>query len=94
MRWITGDAGQSLAGAGSDCASRVTTTVNVTVYREGETELLHFDLVRRSIKVESVYYEMKENNIGYLRITKFSDNTARDLRKGIEELTQKVRSAS
>lgn len=64
------------------------TTVNVTMYREGEPELLHFDLVRKNIKVPSVYSQMMDDKIGYLRITKFSDNTARDMRKALEEFKQ------
>ncbi|MBX7247188.1 MAG: S41 family peptidase [Candidatus Sumerlaeaceae bacterium] len=65
------------------------TTVKITVYREGEPDLLHFELVRKSIKVESIYSHMLDNQIGYARITKFSDNTARDLRKAVEEFKAK-----
>jgi len=60
------------------------TSVNVTIYRDGESELLHFTLVRKSIKIESIYSKMLDNEIGYARVTKFSDNTARDLRKAVE----------
>lgn len=66
------------------------TTVNISVYREGESELLHFTLVRKNIRVESVnstFFE--EDKIGYARLQKFSDNTSRDLRKVIEEFEQK-----
>lgn len=65
------------------------TTVNITVYREGETEMLHFTLVRKNIKVESIYSRMLEHNIGYARIARFSDNTARDLRRAIEGFKEK-----
>jgi carboxyl-terminal processing protease len=65
------------------------TTVDITVYREGESDPLHFTLVRKSIKVDSVYYRMVDKEIGYARISKFSDNTARDLRKALEEFKEK-----
>lgn len=67
------------------------TTVDVTIYREGEPEPLHFTLARQNVKIESVYSKMLEEypEIGYARITKFSDNTSRDLRKAIEEFKQK-----
>lgn len=66
------------------------TTVNITVYREGESDLLHFMLTRKNVKVESVYYQMIENTpIGYARITKFSDNTGRDLRKAVDYFKEK-----
>ncbi len=62
------------------------TTVDVTIYREGETSPLHFTLARQNVKIESVYSEMLEDHpIGYARITKFSDNTSRDLREAIEK---------
>ncbi|MCX7717450.1 MAG: S41 family peptidase [Candidatus Sumerlaeaceae bacterium] len=65
------------------------TTVKIGVYREGEPEVLHFELVRGNIRIESVYHKMLDNNIGYIRIAKFSDNTTRDLRKAIEDCQQK-----
>lgn len=66
-------------------------TVDVTIYREGETSPLHFTLTRQNVKIESVYGKMLEDNpeIGYARITKFSDNTTRDLQKYIDEFKQK-----
>lgn len=67
------------------------TTVDITIYREGESDMLHFTLPRQNVKIESIYGEMLEDHpeIGYARITKFSDNTARDLRKYLEEFKQK-----
>lgn len=67
------------------------TTVDITIYREGETEPLHFTLPRQNVKIESIYGQMLEDfpDIGYARITKFSDNTARDLRKHLEDFKQK-----
>lgn len=65
------------------------TSVKVTIYREGESDLLHFNLTRKNVKVESVYYKMIEDTqIGYARITKFSDNTARDMRKAIDHFKE------
>lgn len=65
-------------------------TVDVTIYREGETSPLHFTLTRQNVKIESVYGKVLEDNpeIGYARITKFSDNTARDLHKHIDNFKQ------
>lgn len=65
-------------------------TVDVTIYREGETEPLYFTLTRQNVKIESVYGKVMEDNpeVGYARVTKFSDNTARDLHKMIDEFKQ------
>jgi carboxyl-terminal processing protease len=65
------------------------TTVTIKVYREGEPDFLTFTLVRKNIKVESVYYKMLDDKIGYARVAKFSDATSRDLRKAIEFFREK-----
>jgi carboxyl-terminal processing protease len=65
------------------------TTVTIKVYREGEPDFLTFTLVRKNIKIESVYYKMLDDKIGYVRIAKFSDATSRDLRKAIEFFKEK-----
>lgn len=65
------------------------TTVTIKVYREGESDFLTFTLVRKNIKIESVYYKMLDDKIGYVRVAKFSDATSRDLRKAIEFFKEK-----
>ena len=64
------------------------TTVTIKVYREGEKDFLYFTIVRKSIKIESIYSNMLEGKIGYIRLTKFSDNTSRDMRKALEKLRE------
>lgn len=51
------------------------TTVHLTIYREGETDYLEFDVERRKIESPTVTYEMYENNVGYIQITEFGDIT-------------------
>jgi carboxyl-terminal processing protease len=65
------------------------TTVTIKVYREGEPDFLTFTLVRKNIKIDSVYYKMLDDKIGYARVAKFSDATSRDLRKAIEFFKEK-----
>ncbi|MCX7624803.1 MAG: S41 family peptidase [Candidatus Sumerlaeaceae bacterium] len=65
------------------------TTVTIKVYREGEPDFLTFTLVRKNIKIESVYYKMLDDKVGYVRLAKFSDATSRDLRKAIEFFKEK-----
>jgi len=67
------------------------TTVDVTIYREGESGPIHLTLARQNVKIESIYSKMLDENpeIGYVRLTKFSDNTSRDLRKALEEFKEK-----
>lgn len=51
------------------------TTVVVTVIREGEDDFLDIEVERRKIESPTVNYEMKEGDIGYIRITEFDDVT-------------------
>lgn len=51
------------------------TTVHLTVIREGETDYLEFDIVRRKLNNETVTYQMMEDNIGYIQIQEFDDVT-------------------
>ncbi|MCR5302815.1 MAG: S41 family peptidase [Lachnospiraceae bacterium] len=52
------------------------TSVTVGVRREGEDDLIRFDLTRAEIESKTVSYEMLDNNIGYIDISEFADPTA------------------
>lgn len=62
------------------------TEVTIKIFREGEADPLEFTITRASIKIDSVYYHMLKDNVGYMRIAKFSENTASDLRKAMLDL--------
>lgn len=60
------------------------TTVDISVERDGE--LLSFTLTRRKVQMDTVSYELKEGNIGYIKIEEFDDVTPKQVKKGIKEL--------
>ena len=62
------------------------TPVTIWVRREGEEELLKFEIVRENIKLVSVRSEMMEENLGYVKITQFKQNTAQDVRDAFRVL--------
>lgn len=62
------------------------TEVSITVYRKGETEPLYFTITRATIKINSIYYKMITKKIGYIRVTKFSEETARDMKNALFSL--------
>lgn len=64
------------------------TSVTVWMRREGEDELLRFDIVRENIILESVRYEMLPEHIGYVRISQFKQQTAQDVGSAVSELTE------
>lgn len=62
------------------------TTVHLTIYREGESDYLEMDVVRRQIESPTVNYEMLENHIGYIQITEFDDVTVNQFNEAMKEI--------
>jgi len=66
------------------------TSVILSIGREGWTEPQDFTIVRDIIKIQSVKKELKEHDLGYVRITNFNENTDRELKQALEDLTRKA----
>jgi len=64
--------------------------VRLSVAREGQTDPLVFDLQRSAVEVHSVRSHLLDAGFGYARITRFTDTTAKDLRRAIAELNRKT----
>ena len=64
------------------------TKVILSIHREGAPEPLVFTLTREIIKIESVKAKMLEGNIGYIRLTQFQDQTARDMAAALKKLRE------
>ena len=64
------------------------TKVTLTVHREGVPEPLVFALTREIIKIESVKSKMIDGNIGYIRLTQFQDQTAKDMTAALQKLRE------
>ncbi|MBI5154214.1 S41 family peptidase [Candidatus Poribacteria bacterium] len=81
--------GMSMTDAVDKLTGPAGTSVTFKVYREGEAEPLEFTLKRANVEVKSVHFTMFEDNIGYIRIARFSENTARDVRLALLDLKGK-----
>lgn len=61
--------------------------VKITIMREGEGTLLDFTIKRGIIKIKSIKEaKIIEDNIGYIRIAEFQENTPQDLEKSLRDL--------
>jgi C-terminal peptidase prc len=73
-----------------DAVKRITgpagTDVTLKIWREGENEPLDFTLKRANVEIESIHHQMMADKIGYVRISRFSENTTRDMRRALLEL--------
>lgn len=67
--------GMDLSSAVSLIKGNEGTQVHLTVIREGETDYLEFDVERRKVNNETVIYEMKDDQVGYIQIQEFDDVT-------------------
>jgi carboxyl-terminal processing protease len=61
-------------------------SVNITVEREGVPQPLKITLVRDKITVKSVKYRMLDNQIGYIRLAQFQENSSQELRSALSAL--------
>ncbi|MDP2323405.1 MAG: S41 family peptidase [Gammaproteobacteria bacterium] len=64
--------------------------VQLTLAREGVTEPLAFDLQRSAVEVHSVHSRALDAGLAYVRISQFTDTTARDLRRAIASLKRET----
>ncbi|MBI3162876.1 MAG: S41 family peptidase [Chloroflexi bacterium] len=62
------------------------TTVHLTIFREGDENLLEFDIVREKITIKSASGKMLENDIAYVQVTTFGAKTTSELLATLEEL--------
>jgi carboxyl-terminal processing protease len=60
--------------------------VTVTINRKGTNGSLKFTLVRESIQVKSVSHKIIDNNMGYVRLRLFGENTAQELQEALRDL--------
>lgn len=65
------------------------TKVKLGIIRGNSTEVKYFDIVRDVIEINPVEYEIKENNIGYMKINQFNGNTYKNMIKAVTELSDK-----
>ncbi|HIE43785.1 MAG TPA: S41 family peptidase [Candidatus Omnitrophica bacterium] len=80
--WTTWQAAKKLRG---EPGSQVT----IKVRREGEKDLLTFELTREIIHIKSVKnVRIIKDDIGYIRITAFREDTAKNLREALTQLLE------
>ena len=68
---------------------KVGTSLELTIAREGENKPLKVKIIRDTIKVKSVKYDILDNNYGYLRITSFQSKTGSSLKNVLLKIKKK-----
>ena len=75
--------GKSLSEAVDLMRGPVGTNIEITVRRKGLKKALTFKIKRDIIEVASVKSEIKDKNIGYIRLTSFNNNSDDQIKKMI-----------
>ena len=81
--------GKSLSEAVDLMRGPVGSSIELTVRRSGEKKALIFSVTREVIEVKSVKVDLLDENIGYLRLTSFNENSAGQIEKEIKKLENK-----
>ncbi|MEL6089146.1 MULTISPECIES: S41 family peptidase [Bartonella] len=81
--------GQTLSEAVNKMRGAVGTPITLTIIRSGVDEPLEIKIVRDVIKVKAVKYRI-ENDIGYLRLIQFSEQTFVNLKAAIKDIQSKI----
>tara|TARA_Y100001970_G_scaffold284454_1_gene401869 strand:+ start:5232 stop:6368 length:1137 start_codon:yes stop_codon:yes gene_type:complete len=75
--------GKSLTEAVELMRGPVGSDIEITVRRRGVKKAIIFNITRDIIKIESVKSKIINNDIGYVRLTSFNENSSNQLRKKI-----------
>ena len=78
--------GKTLSEAVDLMRGPVGSSIELTIRRRGKKKALTFNIIREIIKIQSVKADLLENNIGYIRLTSFNENSSEQIQKNIKEL--------
>ena len=78
--------GKTLSEAVDLMRGPVGSGIELTVRRRGEKKALIFNIVREIIEIQSVKVDILKDNIGYIRLTSFNENSSNQINKKINEL--------
>ena len=81
--------GKSLNEAVELMRGPIGSEINITVRRVGVKKALNFKIKRAVIEVASVKSEIKNNNIGYIRLTSFNENSSNQVKEKINMFKKK-----
>ena len=76
--------GKSLAEAVELMRGPVGTDINITVRWRGEKKALNFKITREIIEIKSVKSKIIDDEVGYIRLTSFNENSSDQIKKNIK----------
>ena len=64
----------------------VGSSIELTVRRRGVKKAITFNIIREIIKIQSVKADLLDNDIGYIRLTSFNENSSDQIEEKIKDL--------
>jgi carboxyl-terminal processing protease len=80
--------GKSLMDAVDLMRGPIGSSIEITVRRRGVKKALIFNITREVIQVQSVKSKLINNNIGYIRLTSFNENSSEQIKEKINKLNK------
>ncbi len=77
--------GKTLSEAVDLMRGPVGSEIEITIRRKGVKKSLIFNITRKIIQVASVKSEIKDTNIGYIRLTSFNENSSDQIKSKVKE---------
>lgn len=82
--------GMSLNDAVEKMRGNVGTDIHLVIHRESEAEPIDVTLTRDVIRIESVRHRVEGESVGYIRITKFNQNTEEGVKKAVDDIKKQL----
>src|SRR5450755_1416095 len=82
--------GMTLNQAVEKMRGPVNTKVKLTIMRKGQDKPIEMSLTREVIRVRSVRSQVEGDDVGYIRMTQFTEKTTDGLKKAISDIAAKV----
>jgi carboxyl-terminal processing protease len=82
--------GLTLEQAVDKMRGKVNTPITLSIVREGKTEPFEVKLIRDLIRLKAVKFELDGNDVGYIRISSFSEQTQEGLDAALTQIRAKA----
>ncbi|WP_425105831.1 S41 family peptidase [Ancylobacter sp.] len=82
--------GMTLNQAVDKMRGAVNTPIKLTIVRKGQDKPIELSITRDIINIKSVRARVENDDIGYIRITSFSEQTGEGLKKAVADLTKQI----
>ena len=78
--------GKSLTEAVDLMRGPIGSSIEITIRRRGIKKALIFNITREIIQIQSVKSELINNNVGYIRLTSFNENSSKQIKNKVKQL--------